>query len=103
MENINKEIIKNLLKVNKDVYEECKKYENKLSILEKFDINDIILDFSNVPSDTSVEYVNKDGCEGYKDCFCRDGFYELIYEYCESNIGLNEIIEKLLNWNKVDI
>lgn len=100
---------------NKTIYKLLDLYERINDVIRKTDeifgdnnflyqINDelgnIILEFYKIPEDTTVEFIKKygenaDKKEGY---FCRDYFFDLLYDFGDGKITKKELENKLTNW-----
>lgn len=113
---INNDVLKKLLVLSKIIDEKQEKYKEVLSadfpafneISENID--DIILDYIGVPPDTSLCYLgdsfhvrqydtNNEECQRCTGCFCRDWFSNILFDYKNNELSLEETIDMLSNWN----
>jgi len=94
-----------------DIFDLLKKVEEKNNSLTEFfgdtdflaeiidDLWDVILKEYNIPEDNTVEMSEKYGSlsDALKDkkLFCRDMYYDYLYEFSNGKISKNSLIKKL--------
>ena len=66
------------------------------------DAYDVVLDYYNIPKDNTREYTNEydDIVDTDGNCFCRDWFFDKIYECITGDITYEELDNYLNNWDK---
>jgi|GEM_PF-5564954 len=116
---INQDILKRLLLLSKTISEGQSQYEDVLGVTIPLvgeignELDDIIFDYLAIPPDTSLCFIN-DGvnkkeydendeeCKQCTGCFCRDYLADIVYEFGNGEISLEEVVDKLTNWNVED-
>lgn len=98
-------LVKELLEINKGLYDLAEKLNNALcngggdmtNLYEQNDrIDNLIFKIVGIPKDNTIELDNDFDNPEY---FCRDGYTDLIFDYCRGEEKIEKVVDKIINWN----
>lgn len=92
--------LKSLLGVYKNICQKLEKCEGVLDAEflahEVDELGDVILNFYNIPQDNTLDFCDENGNFVPNDkCFCRDYYYEILFNYSKEEISLDECDRKI--------